>query len=260
MARHSYRELLVDTSNLAAQLSQLLQDIGPPWLATLIKLAAIALPLVVGAWRWHYWVRERELKIRDARFKWLHGLLEQGKHIDCPGLLQELSFQQAYRYRYDETEIAFAQARVNPSQLLHDLRHGRPYARVSPDGTRIDEVPPSRVLRRLSLKTRALVVNSAAFLFGLTAMGSLIAMTVTPVGGLLLFIESACAVYMMFDISRGLDCAMRLTTLSPDRLRPKRGSNGADKLEVMKLHAAEASNEALSAEQGKAELERHLKE
>jgi hypothetical protein len=217
----------VDTSNLAAQISVLLQDVGPPWLVTLIKVAAIAIPLVVGAWRWHYWVRERELKIRGARFKWLHDLLKQGKHIDCPALLQELSFQQAYGYRYDETEIAFALARTNTSQLLHDLRYGRPYARVSPDGLRIDEMPASWLVRPLSLKTRSFAVNCMAFLFGLAVMGSLATLFVNPLGGLLLLIESLWALYTMFTLSRGLDCAIRLSKLGPDRLRPKRKSKRA---------------------------------
>lgn len=210
----------MDLASASSQLGSLFQDLGPPWLATSIKFLGFTLLVAASVWRWHYWVRERALKINAARFKWLHELLKQGKQLDCPELLQELSFQRAYAYRYEEDEIAFALARRNPSQILHDLRYGRPYARLTPGGTTIEQVPAW--LLPSSLPFRLRVVNATAFLLGLGLVGSFVVLLVNPPGGLLLFFESAWGLYMMFTLSRGLDCAIRLCAQGPERMRRAR--------------------------------------
>ncbi|MBW8828943.1 MAG: hypothetical protein JF606_05845 [Burkholderiales bacterium] len=168
-----------------------------------------------------YWVQGRALKLKTTRLQWLRQSLCGGKHVKCPALLNELEFQLAYGYRYDENEIAFATARLNPSQILHDIRYAKSYVRF--DATRDAYTASGSEQRKFwNLDRRIKLAGAMAFSLWMLIGVGLVSLFFFPIGAALLIVECGVGFVLLIDLVRGLTSAQRLCALTPDRVRPKR--------------------------------------
>lgn len=167
-----------------------------------------------------YLLRGHALKLKTTRLRWVRESLRSGKHIDCPALLKELEFQVAYGYRYDEDEIVFATARINPSQILHDIRYGRPHVRFDATKNGYVESPLAQD-RFWNMNRRIRVTGAVAFGLWMLFFLGVVGLFFYPIGAALLVVESVASFFLLLDVLRGLNSAKRLCELAPDRIRLK---------------------------------------
>ena len=201
---------------------QSLEGAARPTLTQLAVGAGAVVTAVVTYVGRVYWLRDRSLRLKTTKLKWLRQSLLSGKHVKCPELLRELEFQIAYGYRYNGDEIAFATARFNPSQMLHDIRYGNLHIKFN-------EAKTAYVERSLSKGTflsptmgrRAQIVGVVMFALWLLFVLGMFGLLFSPLGGGLLMMLSLGGFLMLFDSYRGLKCAIRLCALTPDSIRPK---------------------------------------
>jgi len=170
--------------------------------------------------RFVYWVQGHTLKLKTTRLRWLHQSLRDGKHVKCPALLNELVFQLAYGYRFDEDQIEFATARLNPSQILNDIRHAGSHVEFNAKKDGYVEAGSGK--RLWNLERRSFVVGCVAFAIWLLFIAGVVSLLFYPLGAVMLIVEAIVSFWLVVDMKRGLSSAQRLCALTPERIRPKR--------------------------------------
>lgn len=195
--------------------------VAPSPFPAIISGVGAVLATVVTYMGGAYWVQGRALKLKTTRLQWLRQSLRGGKHVKCPALLKELEFQLAYGYRYDENEIAFATARLNPSQILHDIRYAKSHVRF--DATRDAYTALGSEQRKIwNLDRRIKFVGAVAFSLWMLIGAAVVCLFFFPIGAALLLVECGVGFVLLIDQVRGLTSAQRLCALTPDCVRPKR--------------------------------------
>jgi hypothetical protein len=204
---------------MSFQLPALVQSSGIDWKNILgfIPVLLGALLKLPGLWADFH---EKSHKNRTVQLQWLHDAVkDSASHLHSPNLFRELVARVAYGYSYTSDEIEFALARRNPSSTLHDIRHSRAFATMTKDRRSYAPRTQRPFNRPMNLARRQTVTDSVLLISGLAFIACVFVTAFDPLPGIGLILELGFSIWMMFEASRGVACAIRLCGLTENDLR-----------------------------------------